>query len=246
MSSNIQWSELDNYVYAYVDPRDDSVFYVGKGKGKRALAHLSDTKESKKVRYISQLKALGLEPRIELIRFGIGTSEEAEIIEASCIDVIGIENLTNEVRGKGSRHVGRKTLEEVSALISSEDVEIVDPVVLILINKTFHYGMDDLHLYEITRGIWNRFPKNYQSAKYALAIYEGVVQEVYEIAGWFSAHSTQYFVREFSGEESDRMEFVGKIANEEIRRKYKNKTITNTVGRSYGWSTKWLNLSPVS
>lgn len=28
------------YVYALVDPRDDSVFYVGKGKGGRAWSHL--------------------------------------------------------------------------------------------------------------------------------------------------------------------------------------------------------------
>jgi len=226
----------------YVDPRDDSVFYVGKGKGKRALSHLSDTKESSKVNKISELEKLDLKPKIELVRFGIENSEEAERIESSCIDILGIDNLTNEVRGKGAKFVGRKTLDEVSALISSEDVEVDDPVVLILINKTFYYGMDDLHLYEITRGLWNRFPKNYKSAKYALAVYEGVIQEVYDIAGWFKANSTEYFKREFESKAEDRFEFVGRIADESIRNKYKHKSIANTVGRSYGWSTKWLNL----
>lgn len=142
----------------------------------------------------------------------------------------------------GQKSVGRKTLDEVAALISSEDVEINDPAVLILINKTFYYGIDALSLYEITRGRWNRFPSNYQSAKYALAIYEGVIQEVYEIAGWFKAGSTEYFINKLENEPGDRMEFVGRIANDAIRKKYKNKSIANTVARSYGWSTKWLNL----
>jgi len=30
--------KLGHYVYVYTDPRDGRVFYVGKGKGQRALA----------------------------------------------------------------------------------------------------------------------------------------------------------------------------------------------------------------
>ncbi|WP_137169538.1 hypothetical protein [Marinomonas sp. FW-1] len=242
MHSDIKWNELKNYVYAYVDPRKDEVFYIGKGVNKMALSHLRDQKESDKVKRIKELNSLGLEPRIELIRYGLETSQEAEQIEASCIDIIGIENLTNEVRGKGSKAAGRKTLEEVSALISMQDVEVDDPAVIILINKLFYYGIDELSLYEITRGCWNRLPKNYRNAKYALAVYDGIIQEVYEIAGWFSAGSTQYFNRKLKHEAADRMEFVGKVANNPVREKYKNKSIRNTVGRSYGYSTKWLNL----
>ena len=32
--------KLGYYVYLYVNPIDESIFYVGKGKGGRALAHL--------------------------------------------------------------------------------------------------------------------------------------------------------------------------------------------------------------
>ncbi len=32
--------KLGYYVYLYVDPRDEKVFYIGKGKGERCLDHL--------------------------------------------------------------------------------------------------------------------------------------------------------------------------------------------------------------
>ena len=31
------------YVYVYLDPRDSEVFYVGKGTGNRAFAHLLES-----------------------------------------------------------------------------------------------------------------------------------------------------------------------------------------------------------
>lgn len=242
MSSNLQWRKLKFYIYAYVDPRTNEIFYIGKGKNKRAEDHLTDKKESNKVARINELRKLGLKPRIELVRHGIESNKEAERIESSCIDIIGVNNLTNEIRGKGSKSYGRKTLDEVAALISLQDIKINDPVMVIIINKTFYYGIDELSLYEITRGFWNRLPRSYNKAKYALAVYKGVVQEVYEIAGWFEANSTQYFVRKIDDNVTNRKEFVGKIANDEIRTKYKYKCVTNDIGRNYGWSTRGFNL----
>lgn len=248
-NKKIRWNELGHYVYAYIDPRNNDVFYIGKGKGSRALAHLSDRKESDKTERIAELSKLGLEPRIELIRHSLKTNQEAEVIESSCIDAIGVNNLTNEIKGKGSRSFGRKTLEEVFSTIASDDIEITDPVLLVRIPKTFYYGIKDVELYENTRGTWNRLPKNYNNARFALAVYDHVVQEVYEIAGWFQAGETQYFTRGL-GESTDliqntdssRMEFVGRIAKSEVRSRYKYKSILNTVSRSYGHSITGVNL----
>ena len=73
------------YVYAYVDPRDSGIFYVGKGCGARALAHLDETGESAKIRRIAELKAVGLHPRIDVLAHGISDEETALRIEAAVV-----------------------------------------------------------------------------------------------------------------------------------------------------------------
>jgi hypothetical protein len=33
---------LQSYIYLYTDPRDNQVFYIGKGRGSRLFAHLDE------------------------------------------------------------------------------------------------------------------------------------------------------------------------------------------------------------
>ena len=58
------WDSLGFYVYGYVDPRDESIRYVGKGIGDRARAHMKDESDSDKTRWINSLERIGLSPRI--------------------------------------------------------------------------------------------------------------------------------------------------------------------------------------
>ena len=58
------------YVYALIDPRDDSIFYVGKGMGLRLLSHGQEAllkadpgPRSGKVARIREIRAAGCEPR---------------------------------------------------------------------------------------------------------------------------------------------------------------------------------------
>ena len=38
-------SKIHSYVYIYIDPRTDEIFYVGKGKGKKCDVDLDSLKE---------------------------------------------------------------------------------------------------------------------------------------------------------------------------------------------------------
>lgn len=60
---------LGFYVYACIDPRDESVFYIGKGIGTRVTDHLVDKTESEKVARIRDLRAAGCEPRIDILAY---------------------------------------------------------------------------------------------------------------------------------------------------------------------------------
>lgn len=48
----------DYYVYGLVDPRNDKIFYIGKGTGNRVFQHVAETKKilSQKKKNFRQLK----------------------------------------------------------------------------------------------------------------------------------------------------------------------------------------------
>lgn len=228
--------QLGFYVYLYVDPRDNKPFYVGKGTGNRAFAHLADTSESPKVERIRQLIEEGYEPVIELLAFGLD-EQTAFKMEAAAIDLIGFDNLTNKVVGHGARRAGRMTVEEVQARIQPEPIgQIDEPCVLIKINSSFpdSASRTDQELYDATRGMWKlNIDQARRRAKYVLSIYGGIVREVYEVDDWYPANTTVYseVSQNWRGTEGykteGRIEFVGKIAAEPIRKKYLWKSVSH-------------------
>src|SRR3954467_8458936 len=93
---------------------------------------------------------------------------------------------------------------------------IVDPVLLIRIPQGFRAGMSDVALYEATRGVWKIGPRR-DNVHYALAVYEGIVQEVYAISHWQPALTAPYSTRTFDADRArGRWEFVGKRAPEPV------------------------------
>ena len=221
-------SKLLYYVYLYIDPRDQSVFYVGKGKGNRAFAHLYDTSEHAKSLKIAEIRRNNLEPIIELAVHGIEDVETINRIEASIIDVYGIHNLTNIQRGYHAREFGRMTLEQVVATYAAKEANVTDPVLAFKTNQTFHYGMTVRELYDYTRHSW-KLGRRREKAQYAFTVYQDVVQEVFEIKQWLPQNSTPNLKIERGEVDSvistERWEFVGKVAVESIRQKYIYKNV---------------------
>lgn len=217
---------LGRYVYVYVDPFDGSVFYVGKGTGKRALAHLDARGDSRCAVKIREIREQGGQPQIEVLVHGIQTDEEALRIEAAAIDLLQLRELTNQVRGWGTRVFGRMPLERLGAILAREKARIAEPAILIRINQLFRAGMEPIELYDATRGVW-KLGKRREGARFAFAVFEGIVQEVYEIKAWFPAASTFSTRPAEELQAPDRCEFVGNLAPERIRRKYVNKSVAH-------------------
>ncbi len=222
--------KLGYYVYLYVDPRDGKVFYIGKGKGERCLDHLFEDDDHPKVKRIREILDAGLEPKIEILAHGIATSEEAYLVEAAAIDLIGLKELTNKVTGHNSLLYGRKSLKELEVFYCPMNADIPDPVVLIRINELYRNGMSAQELYDATRGVWILSLERARGAKYAFAVFEGIVKEVYEPELWQDAQVDSYETRKDLTPEDGkgRIEFIGKLAPEAIRSKYIDKSVANS------------------
>lgn len=233
--------QLGYYVYMYVHPETKQPFYIGKGQHGRALAHLSATHESHKVDVLNRLRATGLKPRIEVLAHRLPDEQTALLIEAAVIDALGLESLTNEVRGWRSVEMGRVPLSELMARYAAEPVQISHPVILISVARQFRHDMSEDELYDSTRGVW-RVGRRRERAEYAFAVYKGVVREVYRINAWHPANSTPYATG--SSESRDipgRWEFTGQRAEESVRSQYVGKSVKSYLPQNQ-WSAIYVNV----
>jgi len=166
-----------------------------------------------------------MEPKIHFLRFGL-TDKEACLAEAAAIDLIGIRNLTNSIAGYHDSSFGR--IDSAELLAKHHKVKkIRHRAVLITINKRYRSDMSQEELYEATRGIW-KIGTRRNLADYAMAVFHGIVREVYCIHQWYPAGTLNYNTRSAYGfKSSGRWEFEGSIAEAEIRDKYINKFIGN-------------------
>jgi len=89
------------YVYQLIDPRSNTVFYIGKGTGNRAHTHNQFTDGNNnyyKDSLIKELHKQELEPVVEIIKYFVD-EQLAYDYEEHLIETIGISNLTNITEG---------------------------------------------------------------------------------------------------------------------------------------------------
>jgi hypothetical protein len=188
--------KLGFYVYLLVDPRDDTVFYVGKGTGDRCFSHIDEALKTRvdtigdyeKLSRIRDIEVSGFAVRIDILRHGL-SEREAFLVESAAIDLV--RNLTNKVDGHDAAERGRMSVSDINALYGAVHVEIdpSHPVVLIRINHNFERAMADGALYEATRKWWRVSEERIRigvpgSPSWAMAVYGGIVRAVYLIDVW--------------------------------------------------------------
>lgn len=163
---------------------------------------------------------MDLKPHIDILAHALKDEETAFRIEAAVIDLLGFEVLTNAMRGWRSIQLGRVSLPELVTYYAATPCSIDDPVLLIRINRLYRHRMSPAELYEVTRGVWKLGTRR-ENVRYAFAVFEGVVREVYEIHSWHPAGTHPYTSRNIEDVDlPGRWEFIGVVAPEGIRNKY--------------------------
>jgi len=183
---------IGSYVYALRDPRDNQVFYVGKGQGDRVLSHiheagLNPTSERAKLKRIHEIEADGRHVEHLFVRTHLN-SEEALTIEQSVIDAYkaaGV-SLTNLIKGHDSSTYGLASVETVVAELSALPAPgSTEPTLFFVINKSWRRDMGEDDIYFFTSGHWIVGPEARARARYAFGVAHGIVRGVYKIDSWF-------------------------------------------------------------
>lgn len=126
--------------------------------------------------------------------------------------------------------ISHRTLKLNSPPASNFTAVIAEPILAINIAQQYSTVRNDSELYEVTRGLWRLSRQRAEKAKYAFAVFRGLIREVYEIHYWEPAHvqSNEFWVerKRKQGEPIDpainkgRFQFIGQIAPASIRSKY--------------------------
>jgi hypothetical protein len=123
-----------------------------------------------------------------------------------------------------------------------ENVSVDEPAILVRINKTYHTRMTPKQLYEATRGCWVMRRSRCEKAEIALAVNAGIVLEVFQIASWHPGGSTPYETRVLRDDLDRRIEFVGEVAPDNLRMKYKGKSVAHYFRFGAANPIMYLNL----
>lgn len=145
------------------------------------------------------------------------------------LDFLGRDNLSNVMGGHHSRAFGLKSAGEISAMYDAEPLVTKQPVILINLNRRYHWGITEAALYEATRKFWVLGQRR-NRAKYVLATYRGLTREVYEIEEWY--HSN----------DRNRWAFNGiRVSDESIRKELIYKSIKDLFPLGAANPIKYLN-----
>ena len=196
------YAKLKCYVYALRDPRDNKVFYIGKGGGQgagnaRLFDHFAEAEaaivdslrtQSSKVQRIIEIWAADENVDWFIVRHGL--DEPAALhVEAALIDALEVSQngpSLNDVRGHGTAEHG---------LLASEDVysfaaEPVDPkndyqsVFIFPIYKALQGGKSP---YDATRCCWNVSSQFRVAKSVAVGVSGGISKGAYLIDDWVSS-----------------------------------------------------------
>jgi len=226
---------LKSYVYVLTDPFTNGVFYVGKGTGpNRPFTHLH-AKNMKSgdptAEKIKEIRARGRDPVVEIVRYGLD-ARSAFLVESALIDTLGLNNLTNDIRGHGSIQRGRIPADVLNRQLDGKPINWEDIEVSGILFYAHQAQTQALDLYDGVRGNWPLNKKKIMERddsgrlkyRYAFAMRHSEILEIYEILDWYPACTT-VSSRSPKSYRRPRWEFIGKYVEEKEIRRYKNRIL---------------------
>lgn len=231
---------LEYYVYALINPEDNTPFYIGKGVGNRVFNHKHcaiqyEDLSSLKLDTIRAIHDKGLEVKHIIVRHGLKESEAFEV-EASLIDFgnyLGFE-FSNIVDGHHVGHKGLMTTDEIIRVHNAEPLEKLEhSVIIININKKYNRGNSSDAIYLATKQAWVVGEHRRNTVQYALSEYSGIIIEVFQIEEWYPIYIP-------NAKRQNRWGFNGTVAGNDVRDLYINKSIAHTKKKGAANPIKYI------
>ena len=222
--------KLGYYVYILEDDKGKP-FYIGKGTGNRINQHFkkmmdSEASKSEKVKTIEKL---GSKVKKIILRHGL-LENEAFAVENAIIDFIGIENLTNIVKGH-SNGKGIADLEELKIRYEAKEAIFEDTALLININRLYKRKMSQDDIYEAVRKYWKINLNRARQIKLICAVAQGIIRGVFYQDGWF-----------VSDRGDKRCYFEGRLAEKSVVNKYLNKSVNKYWKQGAQYPIKYIEI----
>lgn len=181
------------YMYGLIDPRNNQLFYIGKGKDNRVFEHEKESinsidSDKLKLKTILEIKNAGLEVKKIIINSNL-TEQEAFVAEASLINAfnyISDTRLTNIVSGHhSSEALSVEEFEKINGAIPLQENDIKHKILVIKINQLYQKEMDEHSIYEVVRGIWRASIEKAKTVDYVFGVYNSLIIAVYKPTKWF-------------------------------------------------------------
>ncbi len=119
------------------------------------------------------------------------------------------------------------------------NAEIQEPSIIFRISKLYSPNCSETELYDLTRGRWVLGSKR-EEAQLAFSVYKNTILEVYEIGRWYEGGTTPSTRKDTAPK--GRWEFVGEIAQPEIREKYIGKSVVNYFNAGSRNPVRYINI----
>lgn len=219
--------KLGNYIYFLIDPRDDSIFYIGKGTGNRVFEHMEEynrrhghaARSSLKLNTIEEIVGSGHKIKYIIHRHNIPDHSVYEV-EAALIDAF--PQLTNLQRGHGSDERGPMTHDEIIIKYGLPEINWQPEEKLLLINiNNLKQPASINEIYEQVRLFWPINQSRAEKTDFVLAVVEGVVVGAFKWHDWLDATHDNFPDRiRKENEQPKKKGFIGEPAPPEIWEKF--------------------------